>query len=126
MTINVYDLTNQARVHEKTIIDLLSYITKMEQATLNAVNVIIAHDAYLKDLNKRFLNKDEPTNVIAFDLHEVSEIYVSYEQCHHDNDLYYYVVHGFLHLLGYDHDTPDHDKAMDLRVSEYVEAILEK
>jgi len=124
MTINIYDLTNHANVHEKCISELLCHIEKAEQAVLDAINVIIASDAYLKDLNNRFLNKDRPTNVIAFPMHEVSEIYVSYEQCRDDSELYYYIAHGFLHVLGYEHDKQVDEKTMDTLCRKYVNAAL--
>lgn len=124
MTINVYDLTSKANVHEKKIIELLTYAAKDEKQHKAPVNVVIAGDRYLQDLNKRFLHRDKPTNVIAFAMDEVSEIYVSIDQCQNDSDLYYYVIHGFLHLAGYGHDNADDERSMHERCKKYIAAAL--
>jgi probable rRNA maturation factor len=124
MTINVYDLTSTARVHEKNIIDLLMYAAGHEKKHKAPVNVVIAGDHYVQDLNKRFLQRDKPTSVIAFPMGEVSEIYVSIDQCRSDSDLYYYVLHGFLHLVGHDHTCAEDERAMHVLCQKYLSAAL--
>ena len=89
-------------------------------------------------LNKRYLNHDEPTDVLSFSLSEANaarlagELVVGAEvakeqaaQRGHDvqAELALYVIHGLLHLCGYD----DHDRedaaAMRRRERHYLRAL---
>ncbi len=60
---------------------------------------------YIRALNRRFLGRDRPTDVLAFPL-ENPEVYVSVEYVSGDallQELKRSVLHGVLHLLGYEH-----------------------
>jgi rRNA maturation RNase YbeY len=69
----------------------------------------------IQDLNARFLGKDKPTNVISFpsdDKTMIGEVFVSVDYCIAEIEetdltvaqlLVFYCIHGFLHLLGYEH-----------------------
>jgi probable rRNA maturation factor len=88
--------------------------------------VVLASDAFVQGLNARFRNKDKPTNVLSFAALDdqdaplvdgapllLGDIVIAYEtviaealeqdkeSCDH---LLHMVVHGMLHLLGYDHE----------------------
>ncbi len=71
-------------------------------------------DAHIQELNRDFKNKDKPTNVLSFpmdgpmlgDIVLAREtIVIEAEQQHKkvEDHLSHLIVHGFLHLLGYDH-----------------------
>ena len=87
-----------------------------------AVGILLADDDRLRDLNGRFRGKDAPTNVLAFPAGDTSsdpsaaepigDIAVAYETLMSEageqgktvpDHLSHLVVHGTLHLLGYDH-----------------------
>jgi probable rRNA maturation factor len=63
---------------------------------------------YIRVLNRRFLGRDRPTDVLSFPM-ETPEIYVSVEYVAQEDpartllELKRSVLHGVLHLLGYDH-----------------------
>lgn len=84
------------------------------------VNVIIVDDATIAELHERFLHDPTPTDVLSFPLADrpsiiEGEIVVSAQRAlaraarfgwqPHD-ELLLYVVHGTLHLLGYEDHTP--------------------
>lgn len=97
-----------------------------------ALTVVLVDDATIHQLNRRFLAHDEPTDVITFPLdggtgaaafvlpdagagRQLGEIYVSCERAaaqggEWGNDpareVRFLVVHGVLHLLGWDDATP--------------------
>ena len=95
-------------------------VLKAEGKQPNAINIIIADDTYLRDLNETYFDKKRPTSVISFDLDEVSEIYVSRDRARDVDDLYYYILHGLLHLIGYDHRNERESMKMQKKCMGYL------
>lgn len=112
MRIYIFDRSQSTSVDKKKIVAIIKKVLRQEKAKLNKVNVVIERDNYLKKLNKMFFKKDRATNVISFNLDEVSEIYVSYDQVKSPEELYYCIVHGLLHIIGYDHRNSQESKKM--------------
>ena len=89
--------------------------------------VLLTNDAALKDLNSRFLGKDRPTNVLAFPdvaTDRLGDVALAFGVCQAearsqgkplDHHLSHLVVHGVLHLMGYDHLADDDAAAMEDR-----------
>ena len=86
------------------------------------LSVALVDDATIATVNWQFLRHTGPTDVISFDLGEgLVEIVVSAERAvivarklrrrPHD-ELALYLVHGLLHLAGYDDHTPAQRRAM--------------
>ncbi|HEY7901764.1 MAG TPA: rRNA maturation RNase YbeY [Caulobacteraceae bacterium] len=79
--------------------------------------VLLTDDGALRDLNARFLGKDRPTNVLAFpdvDPKRLGDVAVAFATCASEAEsqgksladhLRHLVVHGVLHLIGYDHQS---------------------
>ena len=84
------------------------------------VTVRLTDDATMRDLNRRFLSIDEPTDVLAFPLHEanrIGDIAISVERAMSQSadgvaELRLLTVHGLLHCLGHDHDERAHAATM--------------
>ena len=111
-----------------------------------ALTLVLVDDATIHDLNRRFLDHDEPTDVITFALDEaedddafvlptaggfrqLGEIYISCERAAAQSaewgsdprrEVRFLVAHGVLHLLGWDDATAEARAAMLAR----QEAIL--
>lgn len=98
------------------------------------VNVAIVDDATIHDLNWRFLEHDEPTDVLSFLLDEEAgrlegDIIASADTAARNagqlqwpaaDELLLYVVHGALHLAGYDDCDPESRAAMRERERHYL------
>lgn len=81
------------------------------------VSVALLDDAHIRELNRRHLGRDATTDVLSFALHRAGEavlgdIYVGAEQARRQaheegvaetEELVRLVVHGTLHVLGWDH-----------------------
>lgn len=81
------------------------------------VVVLLADDASVRELNARFRGQDKATNVLSFPasptaIGYLGDIALAFGVCAHEaaeqekslaNHLQHLVVHGVLHLLGYDH-----------------------
>ena len=103
---------------ESLITRVLTHAAAATGATGEVV-VLLADDAALQDLNARFRGKDKPTNVLSFPAPEPSRdvlgdiALASGVLAREAQDqakppaahLAHLVLHGFLHLLGHDHET---------------------
>jgi len=104
------------------------------------LSLLITDDATVRDLNKKYRGKDKTTDVLSFALEadkrggaaagfvmppgemvHLGEVIVSYPQAAEqaaerkravEGELALLVVHGVLHLLGYDHDRPAREREM--------------
>ena len=97
--------------------------------------VMLTDDAGIRALNKDFRGIDKPTNVLSFPAPEpagtggendaprvLGDIAIAYETVRREADdegkpfadhLSHLAVHGFLHLMGYDHETDDDAEEME-------------
>ena len=93
------------------------------------ISLAVVDDPTIHDLNRRFLDHDEPTDVLSFLLEEgpplEGEIVVSADRAERsakaygwaaESELLLYVIHGALHLVGFD-DTTDNKRA-EMRAAE--------
>lgn len=90
------------------------------------VSIAIVDDPTIHELNRRFLAHDYPTDVISFVFDRTAntlhgEIIVSADTAAascgeygwpEGDELLLYVVHGALHLVGYDDKSPEKEAAM--------------
>ena len=81
------------------------------------ISLTLLDDDSIRELNRTYLGKDVPTDVISFALHEgdeavLGDVYVGYEQAaiqaaeagiSVEEELARLSIHGTLHVLGYDH-----------------------
>jgi probable rRNA maturation factor len=93
----------------------IGFIFKKEKTRLASLTLIFCSDAYLIDINNRFLRHNFYTDILTFNLATKNapiqgEIYISIERVREnalDLDQYYYkelhrvIFHGILHLCGY-------------------------
>lgn len=100
---------------------------------LTELSVVITDDATVRDLNRRYRGEDAPTDVLSFDLRGdgfagndrlLGEVIISFETAARqskaaghpiEDELAHLLVHGVLHLLGYDHESPREARAMRAR-----------
>lgn len=126
-SIPVIDVVNQhgeCPVDEQRIREAVHKVLLAEGITAGEVNVAIVDDATIQSLNLRHLGHDDPTDVISFPLERrggylEGEIVASLDTARKaaaelgwpaEDELLLYVVHGTLHLVGYD-DLSDTDRA---------------
>jgi probable rRNA maturation factor len=93
------------------------------------VSVLLCDDEFSAELNKKWRDRDQPTNVLSFpaggDLAGapmLGDIVVAYETTAREaaaenksfeDHVGHLLVHGFLHLLGYDHETEAEAETME-------------
>lgn len=101
------------------------------------VSILLTNDAQIRELNRTYRGKDKPTNVLSFPSEDKTEsgarfygdIALAYETLNReaaeegkrlDAHLSHLVVHGVLHLLGFDHDNERDAEAMEARETKIV------
>lgn len=124
----------------ETMQKLIDYAIKHEGIENVIFNIIIVDNAYIHKLNKEYRGIDRPTDVISFalednadeiksDIRILGDIYISidkvYEQAKeygHSNlrEICFLMIHGFLHLLGYDHMKGAEEKVMFAKQEEIL------
>ncbi len=110
------------------------------------IRIVLVDDAAIRRLNAQHLNKDVPTDVLAFDYRGdtdegletdretplVAEVFVSTQTASEasrtfatswDYEIMLYIVHGLLHLCGYRDDSGAAEKQMRERESELMSAL---
>jgi len=104
---------------EKTVTFLEKDFSKKE------VSIVLTDDKHVQDLNKTFRHWDKPTNVLSFPSEEESElgdIILAYETVRQEaleaslsplHHMIHLIIHGFLHLLGYDHEKEEDAHKME-------------
>lgn len=91
-------------------------------------SILFCSDERIRELNRTWMKKDSPTNVLSFPSSHnpassyLGDIAIAFDTivseakaegksaCHHTAHM---VVHGFLHLLGYDHQTDKEAELME-------------
>jgi len=78
------------------------------------LEVLFVSDKYIRILNKRFKGRSCATDVLSFELEDVGSIAISLDTASRNaktfgtplhEEALRYVIHGILHLFGYDDDT---------------------
>lgn len=101
------------------------------------ISLAVVDDEAIHELNRRWLEHDEPTDVLSFVLEEADgyregEIIVSADTAlvrsgefgwSAHEELLLYVIHGTLHLAGYDDKSPDERERMRQRERFYLERV---
>lgn len=106
------------------------------------VNVIVTDDRAIRRLNRRYRGKDKATDVLSFSYLEskeksgdgvIGDVFVSHQTLARDarrldvepaHLALRIVVHGFLHVLGYDHETDADATRMERRERTLLRRVL--
>ena len=140
--INVFNETNN-EIEELSIMkEVLEYACEKEKLNNVNFNVIIVDNEYIHNINKEYRKIDRETDVITFalededsiklpeDIRILGDIYISIDKVKSQAEEYghsikrelcFLAVHGFYHLLGYDHMTEEDEKVMFKKQKEVLE-----
>ena len=120
---------------EPTIKLLINNLLIDQKAQVEKLSIILSDKFFLNKLKKDYLNQDYFTDVIAFNLEEKNnpidgEVYISIDDVL-ENSIKYkeninlefkrILIHGTLHLLGYEDDTINKKKLMTDQENKYIE-----
>ncbi|MCM3387971.1 rRNA maturation RNase YbeY [Ureibacillus chungkukjangi] len=139
LNIDFLDETNEVKdTHLELVEKLLQHAAShLEIEDGSEVSITFVTNEKIHEINREYRDKDQPTDVISFALEELGEgeieivgegiprilgdIIISTDRTKEqaadfghsfERELGFLAVHGFLHLLGYDHMTEEDEKVM--------------
>ena len=114
--LEINNLTN-FRVDKKFLKEIAEKTLSLTKFEIPEMSIVLVCDARMKNLNKRYKDKNRVTDVLAFDYGEViiclSQAKRQAKELRHSlkKELGILLIHGILHLAGYkDNIKKDYDK----------------
>jgi len=130
--------TQSGNLNREAIIELARSVLEEEGRSRGELDIVFCGDGRISELNETWLGREGPTDVIAFDLSEdpdrtddvEGELYIDIAQAERqapefgatlDEEVRRLVIHGILHLVGYDDiHSPEEAERMTERQEYYV------
>ncbi len=138
----IIEIANQQTraIDEAALISAARMILTDHQGVCGELSIAVIDDPTIRKLNKQYLNHDYETDVISFVLDEDEatqrldgQLIVSTDTAARESvdagwsaatELLLYVIHGTLHLVGYDDKSPEAEPEMRAAESEYLKRML--
>lgn len=138
--IHIEALHRASRLQKRLLKRAAELVLTTEQIHHAEITIILVDDEYISKLNKDFLHHDATTDVISFSFHENSgddfegEVYANVDQIERQSreyevtfadELFRIVIHGVLHLVGYDDQTRADKEKMTIKEDYYLALLTE-
>ncbi|MFA5093359.1 MAG: rRNA maturation RNase YbeY [Candidatus Omnitrophota bacterium] len=135
MKITIKNLQNKIKIQPQKIKNLINKVLKDEKIKKTGyLNICLVNNSIIKKFNKKFHKTNLATDVLAFDSSNINkniqaDIMVSTEMAirqakifktNANYELSLYLVHGVLHILGYNDQNKKQIKIMRQTESKYV------
>jgi probable rRNA maturation factor len=133
-----------AKIHRRRIREIIKNIIqylKVDEKT--EISILFTDDKFIKSLNKKYRGINKSTDVLTFNLEEgdlkfpeldennlLGDIIISVETAQRqannlnhnlENELMILLIHGLLHLIGYDHEEDRDNKIMQVKENEILD-----
>ena len=139
--IEINNLVNEKIEELSDVEKIITFAMKKENIDA-LISIIIVDNEYIHKINKEYRGKDAETDVISFALEDedsivlpdgirvLGDIYISIDKAREQAKLYghslkreicFLAVHGFYHLLGYDHMSKEDEEIMFKKQEEVLE-----
>ena len=130
----IYDMEETAAIDDDWLNSICKNILIDKNQNTATIFIILTNDKKLLQLKNQYFQQDVLTDVITFNLEEDGdpidgEIYISLNRVTEnarefkqdtDRELKRVIIHGCLHLLGYDDQTPEGKKTMNRMEDHYL------
>ena len=131
--INIFNEYKDFDFHKDHIIQLINLSLETVKYNQVKVNLIFCDNDKLNSFKKEYFNDDVLTDIVTFPIKNdndlEAEIYISVEMAKLnseelnislDNELSRLIIHGVLHLIGFNDDTEDSKEIMFLKQEEII------
>ena len=121
--------------YKNELIDnIINHLLISEKIKKASISIILTNQDYLSQLKKEYFNLDQFTDVIAFNLEDKNEsidgeVYISIDnvlensntfKTSFNNEFLRVLIHGVLHLIGYNNDNKKNIKIMRALEDKYL------
>jgi len=133
LEISIYNgICNQeSREKERLLLKTTEKVLKEEKIEEGEISLALVSDEEIKRLNNEYRGKNTVTDVLSFPLDEemIGEVIISWTRANAqakeyghtlNRELGFLLVHGLLHLLGYDHETEKNEREMRKKQEEIL------
>ncbi len=123
MNLQIKNLQNKLKLNTRRVRQTMKAVTQQLDCQDKEISIVFTDDGGIKKLNQTYLGKNKPTNVLSFSLREndygdinpqmLGDIVISVETAKKDaakggltfsHEIDFLLIHGLLHLLGYNHE----------------------
>ncbi len=130
--IEIINRQNRYEIHSRDFRDLLARLLQHYGLEDPVITLAFVNNKAIRDLNRKFLNQDKPTDVLSFPLGEkaadgryyLGDIIISVPQAKRQalerkhalhKELALLTLHGFLHLMGFEHHKGMEEEELKIR-----------
>ena len=137
MNIQIENQQKRIKIDKRRIRRQVNELLKLLDCANMEISITFVDDASIRQINKQYLAKDRPTNVISFPLQEgefsdinpemLGDIVISVDTAGRDaargnlsfeEEILFLIIHGLLHLKGYNHENTSIADAMKMKKKE--------
>lgn len=141
MSVGIVTLSKGRKVPTQKIKSKAIRILKLLKENQSELSLALVGNREIRKLNSQYRNKNEPTDVLSFPLEEefpkgkklLGDVVISVEQAEKqakegmktiEKEIEILLIHGILHLLGYDHEASPKEARQMHRMEKRIEWAL--
>ncbi|PKN70701.1 MAG: rRNA maturation RNase YbeY [Deltaproteobacteria bacterium HGW-Deltaproteobacteria-12] len=137
MKILIDNMQHKLKIDKRKLRSVTFTLLKYLSCADKEISLCFVDDNTIKQLNKQYRHKNKPTNVLSFSLQEgefgsinpdiLGDIVISVDTAKEDaikksvsieREFNFLIIHGLLHLLGYNHENSPKEKARIMQKKE--------
>ena len=137
MNIHIENRQKAVKLDLRRIRRVVRKLKKVLMCSDQEISLLFVDNEQIRQMNRQYLNRDHPTNVISFPIREgdcghvnphlLGDIVISAERAlqdavagdlSFDEEIDFLLIHGLLHLLGHNHEGVDENEAARMRDKE--------
>ncbi|MEE9912564.1 MAG: rRNA maturation RNase YbeY [Deltaproteobacteria bacterium] len=137
MKIQIENRQKRIKIDKRLIRSQIARLLKSMDCEDKEISITFVDDETIQRINRQYLSKDKPTNVISFSLQEgdfghinpeiLGDVVISVDTARRDADdanlsfdeeILFLIIHGFLHLTGYNHENTTKANTLKMRKKE--------
>ena len=141
MKLDIQNLQSVAKIDKKKVIECVDRALNAMGEKDAELSLMLVNDMYIRNLNWKYRRSDSATDVLAFPMRDsrglsgsvLGDVVISAETAQREakkrkkdfqEELDLYLIHGILHLLGYNDEKPRARKKMQDKQKELVEIVI--